>query len=75
MNEMPARQDLMEQAEPVYQDFPGWKQTTSGIDTFEKLPDNARRYIEELEKLIGIEVALISTGPDRAQSIIRKDLI
>ena len=75
MDEMPARQDLMEQAEPVYRDFPGWNTTTSGIDSFDKLPDNAKYYIEELEKLIGIEVALISTGPDRSQSIVRKDLI
>ncbi|QPJ60554.1 MAG: adenylosuccinate synthase [Candidatus Nitronauta litoralis] len=75
VTEMPASLEAMEQAEPVYQDFPGWKQKTSGLDTFDKLPDNAKRYIEGLEKLIGIEIALISTGPDRVQSIIKKDLV
>ncbi len=75
VTEMPASLSAIEQAEPVYQDFPGWKQKTSGLETFEQLPDNAKRYIEGLEKLIGIEIALISTGPDRTQSIIKKDLI
>ncbi len=75
MTEMPASLEEMEQAEPVYQDFPGWKQKTSGLTTFDSLPDNAKRYIEGLEKLIGIEIALVSTGPDRVQSIIKKDLV
>lgn len=67
--EMPAGIDVLENCQPVYIEFKGWKTPTSGIDSFNKLPDNARRYIDSLKDLIGIGFMMISTGPDRRHTI------
>jgi adenylosuccinate synthase len=60
----------MAESTPVYIDMPGWKQSTLGITSYEALPDNARRYLEELEELAGVPIDLISTGADRAETIV-----
>ncbi|MFQ5482803.1 MAG: adenylosuccinate synthase [Nitrospinaceae bacterium] len=73
LEEMPAQLEVMESIEPVYTDFPGWKEKTSGQDSFDRLPDNAKRYIEGLEKLLNVECPIVSTGPDRTETIHRKD--
>lgn len=67
--EMPANLDILENCEPVYTEFDGWRQKTTGIESFDKLPDNARRYIESLQKILGVEFIMISTGPDRKHTI------
>ncbi len=67
--EMPANLDILENCEPVYIEFEGWKEKTTGVETFDKLPVNARRYIESLQKLLGVEFIMISTGPDRKDTI------
>jgi adenylosuccinate synthase len=56
--------------EPVYEDMPGWKESTVGIVDQGKLPSNARRYLDRLCEVVGVPVDLISTGPDRDQTII-----
>jgi adenylosuccinate synthase len=60
--------------EPVYETFPGWKEDISGIREYRNLPLEARQYIEFIEDLSGVPVALISVGPDRRDTIIRKEL-
>jgi adenylosuccinate synthase len=67
--EMPPSAETLERCEPVYAEFPGWRQKTSHIDTFDKLPDNAKRYIDALRKLLGVDFMMISTGPGREQTI------
>ncbi|MGA2708932.1 MAG: adenylosuccinate synthase [Steroidobacteraceae bacterium] len=57
----------------VYEDLPGWKQSTVGITRAEDLPDNAINYLERLQTLVGVPVTIISTGPDRDQTIIRRN--
>jgi adenylosuccinate synthase len=57
----------------VYEDLPGWKQSTVGFTRYEELPDNARRYLERLQALVGVPITIISTGPDREQTIIRQN--
>ena len=57
--------------EPVYEKLPGWNQPTVGIREWRELPENARRYVERLSDLVGAEIGLVSTGPDREQTIIR----
>jgi len=57
--------------EPVYETMPGWKSSSSGVTTYEKLPEAARRYVERLEELLGAPAALISTGPRREETIVR----
>ncbi len=56
--------------EPVYEELPGWRESTVGITEFGALPANARRYLERLEALVGVPIDIISTGPDREQTIV-----
>jgi len=54
---------------PVYEDLPGWTETTVGAKTLEELPANARAYIKYVEQKLGVPIDIISTGPDRAETI------
>jgi adenylosuccinate synthase len=58
--------------EPVYEDMPGWKQNTFGTQREEDLPENAKRYLARIEELTGVPISIVSTGPDRAHTIVRK---
>jgi adenylosuccinate synthase len=57
----------------VYEEMPGWKESTVGITDYDALPANARRYLDRLQELVGVPITIISTGPDRDQTIIRKN--
>jgi len=57
----------------VYEEHPGWKQSSVGVTRYEDLPPNARTYLERLQTLVGIPITIISTGPDRDQTIIRQN--
>jgi adenylosuccinate synthase len=59
--------------EAVYEDMPGWKEGTVGITSYDELPVNARKYLERLQVLVGVPITIISTGPDREQTIIRQN--
>jgi adenylosuccinate synthase len=56
--------------EPIYEEMPGWKDNTVGIKTLEALPENARAYIKRIEELVGVPIDMISTGPDREETIV-----
>jgi adenylosuccinate synthase len=56
--------------EPVYEELPGWRESTVGITDYAALPINARRYLERLQELVEVPIDLISTGPDREQTIV-----
>jgi adenylosuccinate synthase len=56
--------------EPVYEELPGWRESTVGITAYDALPANARRYLERLQALVGVPIDMISTGPDRGQTIV-----
>lgn len=56
--------------EPVYEVMPGWKQSTFGVTSYDALPENAKKYIKRLEEVSGVRIDVISTGPDRDQTII-----
>ena len=60
---------------PVYENLPGWKSPTLGVTKLTGLPENARRYVEFLSNSIGVEIGLISTGPERDQTIILEDSV
>ena len=62
--------DLIEQCEPQYIELPGWSETTVGAQNFADLPANAQSYLRKIEELSETPVAIISTGPDRAETII-----
>ena len=50
---------------PIYEDHPGWKGATKGVRDWKALPEEAQAYIRRLEDLIGVPIAIVSTGPDR----------
>jgi adenylosuccinate synthase len=56
--------------DPVYEEHPGWKESTIGVTDLSALPANARAYLKRIEALVGVPLDLISTGPDRNQTII-----
>ncbi|MEI8594070.1 adenylosuccinate synthase [Photobacterium sp. SP02] len=67
----PMAADAFENVEPIYETMPGWTETTFGVKTLEELPQAALNYIARLEELTGVPVDLISTGPDRNETIIK----
>ena len=71
----PAVSKELRAIKPVYETLPGWKSETPGITEFSELPENARRYVEFLSERIGVEIGLISTGPERDQTIILKETV
>ncbi len=68
--EPPLFVDAYAEVEPVYEELPGWKQSTVGIKELSALPVNARRYLARIEALAGVPLDMISTGPDREQTIV-----
>jgi adenylosuccinate synthase len=62
--------DAFAEVEPVYEEMPGWKDSTIGVTTYQGLPENARNYLERLQALVGVPIDIISTGPDRDQTIV-----
>ena len=66
--EIPAQASGYEIIEPVYTRLPGWQTNTFGIDSYDLLPDKARRYLEFVEKESGAKIGIVSTGPDREQT-------
>jgi adenylosuccinate synthase len=60
--------------EPVYEVMPGWTQSTVGVTDYTALPDNAKRYLERLAEVVGVSIDIISTGPDRKETIVLKNL-
>ena len=58
---------------PVYETLPGWQASTLGVKRLDGLPENARRYIRAVEEAVGASIDIISTGPDRSETIVLKD--
>lgn len=55
---------------PVYEEMPGWQETTAGVRSYDDLPPNAVRYIKRLHELLGVPIDMISTGPERDDTIV-----
>jgi len=72
--EFPSDIAQLASCEPVYESLPGWSSPTKGLRRFADLPENARRYINRLEEVTGVPAAIVSTGSDRDDTIIREDL-
>jgi adenylosuccinate synthase len=70
---LPAVSQDLRRVEPVYATLPGWRSSTQGTTELSALPPNARRYIEFLSRQIGVEIGLVSTGPERSETIIVED--
>jgi len=68
----PVDAQVLDRCEPVYEEMPGWVTSTVGLESANDLPAAARRYLERLETLVGAPVDIVSTGPDRRETIITR---
>ena len=67
---LPVGAEALALAEPIYEDLPGWKESTFGVNVLEKLPENARNYLKRIEEVCAVPIDVISTGPDRDETIV-----
>ena len=67
---LPVGAEELERCEPVYEELPGWKESTVGIKSHGALPKGARAYLKRVEDLAGVPIDLISTGPERDETIV-----
>lgn len=73
--EFPSDVAQLAACEPIYETMPGWPTPTKGVRRFQDLPDAAKRYVARLEAVSGVPAAIISTGSDRGDTILRDDII
>ena len=66
----PVAADQFSQCKPIYEELPGWQTETTHIKNFDDLPQNAKSYLRRIEILAGVPIAMVSTGPDREETII-----
>jgi adenylosuccinate synthase len=70
LDEVPAKLDVFEKCQPVYEEMPGWQTGIGDARTFADLPEKARNYVKRLEELIGCPIVMVSVGPRRDETII-----
>ena len=70
IEEMPCDIELLAQAEPIYEELPGWTQSLRHARTWEDLPENARKYIRRIEEVSGVSVVCVSVGAERGETIM-----
>ncbi|TMG96897.1 MAG: adenylosuccinate synthase [Betaproteobacteria bacterium] len=73
LDRIPTGADAVARCLPVYETVPGWQASTLGVKTYDALPPNARAYLERIEQLTNTQIAMISTGPDREETILRQN--
>ncbi|MES9960475.1 MAG: adenylosuccinate synthase [Sedimenticola sp.] len=66
----PVGADGFEKCEPIYMEMPGWSESTVGIESYDDLPANAKAYLKKIEELTDTPIDVISTGPDRAETLV-----
>ena len=69
---IPTGADAVARCVPIYETLPGWQTSTFGAKTYDALPSNARAYLERIEQLTKVRIAMISTGPDREETILQQ---
>ena len=70
---LPSVSHELRRVEPVYETLPGWKSSTLGVTQLSDLPREAREYVNFLSNQIGVQIGLISTGPERSQTIVVRE--
>ncbi|MDH5472837.1 MAG: adenylosuccinate synthase [Gammaproteobacteria bacterium] len=69
----PVGADAIEKCKPIYEEMPGWTEATVGVRSLDGLPANARSYLKRLEEIVGVPVDIISTGPERDETIVLRN--
>jgi adenylosuccinate synthase len=67
---LPRGAESVSRCEPIYEDFPCWKGTTFGIREWDKLPNEAQKFLRRIEEVVGKPIAMVSTGPERDETIL-----
>ena len=70
-DEFPPSLEELELCKPVYEEMPGWEGDISSCKSYDELPENAKKYIERIEQLIGCKVSMVGVGPERTQNLMR----
>ncbi len=73
LTEFPEEERIWHEAEPVYEERSGWQTSTQGLREYGELPTKAREYLERLSELIGVGFGVVSTGPERDETILMSD--
>ena len=74
ITEYPANLDEVKRCKPVYEELPGWDEDITGCRSLDELPDNARRYLERISEICGVDISIFSVGPDRNQTNLLANL-
>lgn len=75
LKRIPASLNVLAKVTPVYEEFDGWMTDISGIREYDKLPENAKKYLARLSEVAGVELGIVSVGPNREQTIVLKELL
>jgi adenylosuccinate synthase len=67
---LPVGAEAIAECQPIYEDMPGWSESTVGVEHLDQLPVNARRYLERMADVCGVPIDVVSTGPDRRETIV-----
>ena len=67
---LPSGAEMLAKCEPIYEDMPGWKGSTVGVKSYDALPVAAKSYLKRMEEICGVPIDIISTGPDRDETIV-----
>ncbi len=68
----PVGAEAFAECQPVYEELPGWQESTVGIKVLDDLPENAKKYLNRIEEITATPIDIVSTGPDRAETIVLK---
>lgn len=74
IKDYPASLEDLAKCEPVYEELDGWNEDICNVENYDDLPENAKNYIKRIEEIVEVSVDMISVGPKRTQTIIRKDI-
>jgi adenylosuccinate synthase len=72
LSEFPNETSKLPTCQPIYEEWPGWKQSIVGITSFEALPHRCQDYVRRMSELAGVDFSIISTGPAREETITMK---
>jgi adenylosuccinate synthase len=75
LTDFPSDVTMLAACEPIYESMPGWPAPTAGVRSFEQLPEAARKYVARLEEVSGVRAAIVSTGSERHDTILRDDVM
>ena len=69
---LPSGAEMLAECSPIYEELPGWSESTVGLTRYEELPRAAQRYLQRIEQICAVPVDMISTGAERQHTIVRR---